>query len=446
MTLPRRDNVQGLIAQRYHYPLARHFLFAVDDATIARATLRSWLPQVTLWRDDLTRRPEPLLNIGVSWNGLAALIPSRHFTTAAEAFPREFRDPPPARMAGQWKGQFSGSQVHLVVNLHCRSLEALETASNMLRGAAAGFIELKPNPAPEPAISAASLGNRRLHFGFVDGISEPPVNWDDVPGSNLVDLRNLLLGYWSPTVQSFPRDGVWAELVRDGSYGAFQWLRQYTASFEQFLTANAPRFASAARPLNQAREFLAAKMMGRWRDGTPLALSPEAQDPTTVDRSFGYADDPKGQRCPLTAHVRLANPRDQPLNPLVADSVPAGGAHLWRRGLPYGPELKGEADDGVDRGLVGLFFCANLQAQFFTLMNWINKADFSPAFDFRRLRWQDMIAGDRGTPGAVSKAAIPIDGKEVELTDLPPFITVQGTLLLLYPGLSGLTQIASMEA
>ena len=80
------------------------------------------------------------------------------------------------------------------------------------------------------------------------------------------------------------------------------------------------------------------------------------------------------------------------------------------------------------------------------LMNWMNKADFSPAFDFRRLRWQDMITANRGMPGAVSKAAMPIDGKEIELNTLPQFVSVQGTLLLLYPGLSGLTQIASMEA
>jgi deferrochelatase/peroxidase EfeB len=89
----------------------------------------------------------------------------------------------------------------------------------------------------------------------------------------------------------------------------------------------------------------------------------------------------------LTAHIRVANPRDQKLKDLVISTVPPGGPLLLRRGLPYGPELQGETDDGVDRGLVGLFLCSNLRAQFFMIMNWINKADFSPVFNFRRSRW-----------------------------------------------------------
>ena len=442
---PTLENIQGLVTRRYPYPLARHLLLHVNDAVQARACLRGWLPRVTRATDDLDSRPEPLLNIGITWRGLAALLPVERFAGADTEFPADFRDPPP--MPGTWKGRFTGDAVHLIVCLHCRTEAGLLDASRQLRQeAASGFAELQPNTSDDPAITARSLGGRKLHFGFLDGISEPDVNWEDAADRpELVDMRQFLLGYSSEDTQSFPREGRWADFVRDGSYGAFQWIRQDVARFEQYLTANAPLLAPGL-PLAEARELLAAKMMGRWRDGTPMALSPQHPDPALSSATlFGYADDPKGVRCPLTAHVRVANPRDQKLNDLVISTVPPGGPRLLRRGLPYGPELQGETDDGVDRGLVGLFLCSNLRAQFFMVMNWINKADFSPVFNFRRLRWQDMLMGDRATPGSVPEGAVPTQGGEVLLHGLPQLLQWHGTLMILLPGLAGLSEIARTE-
>jgi hypothetical protein len=178
--------------------------------------------------DDLGPRPEPLLNIGITWRGLAALLPAERLAGAETDFPADFRDPPPESMAGAWKGRFAGDDVHVVVCLHCRSETGLSDASRQLRQeAASGFAELQPNTGDDPAITARSLGGRRLHFGFLDGISEPAVNWEDAadrPG--LLDMRQFLLGYWSKDKQSFPREGRWADFVRDGTYCAFQWIRR----------------------------------------------------------------------------------------------------------------------------------------------------------------------------------------------------------------------------
>ncbi|MGH6645288.1 MAG: hypothetical protein ACRED3_21590, partial [Bradyrhizobium sp.] len=195
---PARENIQGLIAQRYAYPLARHFLLKITDATQARASLRGWLPKVTRASDDLSARPEPLLNIGITWPGLGALLTAGHVVGAETAFPADFREPPPLAMAGVWKGCFSGGEVHLVVSVHCRTEAGLDEASRMVRHGAAGFIELAPNADGDPAITARSIGGRKLHFGFLDGISEPAVNWGDEPDRpDLVDVRQFLLGYWS---------------------------------------------------------------------------------------------------------------------------------------------------------------------------------------------------------------------------------------------------------
>ncbi|MEX5669215.1 hypothetical protein ABFV57_30570, partial [Pseudomonas neuropathica] len=87
--------------------------------------------------------------------------------------------------------------------------------------------------------------------------------------------------------------------------------------------------------LKDAEELLAAKLMGRWRDGTPLVSSPTAPN-TALSKSdnFGYAlDDPDGLKCPFSAHIRVTNPRDQVLNHLI--TLTGGVPRVIRRGTPY---------------------------------------------------------------------------------------------------------------
>ena len=127
------DNIQGLITQRYAYPIARHFLLSVSDASQARACLRRWLPRITRASTDLRDKPEPLLNIGVTWQGLRALAPADRFAGAETDFPADFREQPPQPMAGTWKGQFSGDAVHVVLCMHCRTEAGLDDASRALR-------------------------------------------------------------------------------------------------------------------------------------------------------------------------------------------------------------------------------------------------------------------------------------------------------------------------
>ena len=65
-----RRNVQGLIFQSYNYPLARYFLFQFGGAAGARRFLGEFAPRVTHAAQDLAPKPEPLLNIALSWTGL----------------------------------------------------------------------------------------------------------------------------------------------------------------------------------------------------------------------------------------------------------------------------------------------------------------------------------------------------------------------------------------
>jgi deferrochelatase/peroxidase EfeB len=90
-------------------------------------------------------------------------------------------------------------------------------------------------------------------------------------------------------------------------------------------------------------------MIGRSRDtGAPLGGTAEFQDPR-------YDLDPDGKRIPLTAHIRLANPR----TPVTADQ------RILRRGFNY--QRGFDAAGQLDQGLVFVAFNQDIERQFATI-------------------------------------------------------------------------------
>ena len=81
------------------------------------------------------------------------------------------------------------------------------------------------------------------------------------------------------------------------------------------------------------REVVAANLCGRWRDGTPLALSADTPDPSVDRREVRLSID--NSRCPYGAHIRRCNPRGGQIVQRVANN----SRRLVRRGVPYGPRL-----------------------------------------------------------------------------------------------------------
>jgi deferrochelatase/peroxidase EfeB len=443
-----RRNVQGLVFHSYGRPRSRLLLFALGGAAEGRAFLAALLPVVTHAAQDPAAAADPLLNLSLSWTGLRALGGSEDADFASE-----FKVGPEAGILGDagdsaptrwWNGRFETHEVHLVVHLHARSAASLEAATADVRreAAAAGLRELLPAENDGGALSGRWLspGGRELHFGYLDGFSQPAVNWEDAPDRpDLLDLRHVVLGYANAAVPSRPQRAPWVHVARDGSYAVLRWLRQDVAAFEAFLTEQGPR-AAPHLPPEAAREWLAAKLMGRWRDGTPVALSPDHPDPALAGHDFSYADDPAGLRCPLAAHVRIAHRRDDPLS--VANVFGPGQPRIVRRGMSYGPRYVGDGDAGVDRGIVGLFLCASINRQFYPLTRWMHTTNFRDAFRGEAQARQDPIVGNRAKPRADASFAIPTPAGEVVLRGLPDFVRTKGTLFLLMPGLSGLARLA----
>ena len=178
------------------------------------------------------------------------------------------------------------------------------------------------------------LPGEREPFGYRDGISHPAIEGSGIPGSNPLETPlkagDFVLGYPGELDAVVPQPDV---LGRNGSYIVFRKLYQRVAEFRRYLRDN------SANP--EEEELLAAKMMGRWRSGAPLALAPTADDPAlgadpARNNAFMYrGDDPIGYTTPLGSHGRRTNPRDS-----AVAGVPRIHRML-RRGTAYGPPLAG---------------------------------------------------------------------------------------------------------
>jgi Dyp-type peroxidase family len=161
-------------------------------------------------------------------------------------------------------------------------------------------------------------------------------------------------------------------LGRNGTYVVFRKYQSHVAAFNRFLYENARTEAE--------RELLAAKLVGRWRSGAPLALSPDrddqrlGEDPHRIN-DFDYHDDPRGLRTPLGSHIRRMNPRDTKLEVLSDVNI----RRIVRRSTSFGQPLAPTAltDDGQDRGLdfiaLGARAIDNVE---FLQSEWVNSGNF----------------------------------------------------------------------
>jgi Dyp-type peroxidase family len=452
-----RANVQGLILRGYNYPFSRHLLLHFPDAKAGKSFLAWARPRITNgaeWAKGV--KPAPLLNLGLTFEGLKAIglagllrgidanlvVDPDPTWPQRNPFPEEFVNPPSPGSIGDleepddpkhwWNQKFDGAMIHASLHVYTRSSEAaLDAIVDEARkqAAASGVVELVSNPDGSP-LGGAVVSGGKVHFGYVDGVGQPDVDWETIPATpGKVDLRHFLLGYDLPEIPSSPRQGLTGDLFRDGTYMGFRWLSQDVPEFEAYLDRNAALVAPG-RPIEEGRELLAAKLVGRWRDGTPLVLSPDRPDPTLVGRAFAYATDADGARCPFSAHIRASNPRDQPLNPVVQLGVP----RLLRRGSSYGPEWVPGKNDKADRGLIGLFLCASLDRQFLQILRWMNANTFSPVFDGETQGRQDPLFGTESMRRSPT-FRIPGPGGGVEVPLPRPFVHSRGTAYFLLPAL-----------
>jgi deferrochelatase/peroxidase EfeB len=472
------SDVQGNVVRGYglSFACARHFAVAIGDAGAARRFLGELVDGDTYDGVNVTsgvewpggHKPASCLNVGITWLGLRALGVA---PAVLAAFPPAFCQGPAVRaqpakppVAGDvglgdvgesapehWEvGGPNTPEVHLLVSLHARGTARLDGVTVGVRQALADHALTELWHRDARGLPSRGRPSGRVHFGYVDGIAQPriagapgreqpPDLQPQMPSGDLLlggDHRNSFGGNFAGSLPS--------ALADNATYGAFRVLRQNAGAFEGLLREWAT--ASGADP-----ELIAAKLMGRWRTGVPLVLSPQTdrpEPPVPHDKlnEFDYVspaarpalyDDSEAQRCPYGAHVRRLNPRGAPV---------MGTPHsrrLVRRSMPYGPEIPDgvTADDGVDRGLVGYFLCGDLEAQFEFLQRvWVNN-DFAAA-GLRGTR--DPIMGSQPAGGGTFTAHLNGSRRPTTLRGLPTLVTTRGSAYCLLPGIGGLRYLASL--
>lgn len=315
------------------------------------------------------------------------------------------------------------------------------------------------------------------HFGFKDGIAQPAVRgWFRLPDGEPIDVTRRAYPEGEPLAALYARPGqpliqpgqfvfgypmqherkpgesrtlsleaqgvpAWA---RNGSFLAFRRLRQDVALFRRTVEAQ-------AQELRLDPDWLASRFVGRWRSGAPVLRAPERDDyELGADRiarnSFQFANpgmadleghrptsqpDPLGLTCPISAHIRKVNPRDEGTDAgSMADNM---ARRIIRRGLPYGDPLP-PGGAGGDRGLLFVSYQTSLEDQFEFLQNdWMNRSAVPSPGGQDPLLGQNALSGDRSRSFALRPG--------VEVKGLPDFVIPTGGAYLFAPSLSALREV-----
>ncbi|MFI6889108.1 Dyp-type peroxidase [Streptosporangium canum] len=432
------DDIQrGVLSPRPTPYAATYILFRIDDRAHGRELMRRVSAVVTSAADTTSPLGETWVSVALTFHGLKALGVPRE---ALETFAWEFRQGMAARAAAlgdvgesgpeNWETPLGTPEVHVV-------LVALAPDSARLKAA---VDRARPAYHALPGITAIwrqdchALPTETEPFGYRDGISHPAVEGSGFAGSNPLETPlkagEFVLGYRDELggVQA-PRPEV---LGRNGTYVVFRKLHQRVAAFRRYLRDNSTG--------GEDEELLAAKIMGRWRSGAPLALSPSRDDPGLgADRGRNNAflyeqDDPMGFTTPGGCHIRRGNPRD---------AAVAGVPRLHRmirRGTAYGPPLPEGVlrDDGAERGLMFAFVGANPGRQFeFVQSEWMNDGVFFGAGDDR-----DPVIGSNDGPGDFTIPQRPLRRR---LRALPRFVVTRGGEYCFMPGLNALRWLGDLK-
>ncbi len=324
-------DIQGIILRGYRMPMVRHFLLSVGVPAAARKMLGRLVsgdeadaPQITTaeeWQVGLapgpgdnpaeapSHKPDYCLNLGITWPGLIALeiknrVPTLSFKSfssfmAGAAARAEFVGDTGASAPQNWVGGFGKGSDHVLVTLYAISPEAMTSYSERLSALFSeddAFREIwrTDGMALTELIDGKPTFTSRLHFGYTDGISMTTIRGGPVkykPDHQqpcepwLFVLQDGAENYTVPE----PR-----ELGLNGSFAVFKMIVTDVVGFENNLQKNKDKIDP---------ELLAAKMCGRWRNGVPLALSPETDSPAGISpdqlNNFGYVNsdgsgDPRG--------------------------------------------------------------------------------------------------------------------------------------------------------
>lgn len=338
-----------------------------------------------------------------------------------------------------------------------------------------------------------TLSNNELkeHFGFKDGMSQPIIKGFsksgnlDIDETHLINAGEFILGhknqynnyspspYVDPSDPSFEtaaltfRTGGKKNLGLNGTYLVFRQMEQHVERFWDFLYKNSKEdgLTKAEKAVN-----LAAKMVGRFPNGDPLVQT-QGTCPFNKEllNNFSYAkSDKDGVQCPLGAHIRRTNPRDQVhTGRNEKDSLAMSKTHrILRRGRIYGEPLAKDFDINkmieyilkhglnetnvtedenrptpIKRGLHFICLVSDIARQFEFVQNvWANTPTFANLSNE-----VDPIISNRSVKGlpVCDEFTAPKENVRNRYKEVPEFTTVVGGEYFFMPNIRALKYIVN---
>lgn len=451
-------DLQGFVARGSSgnsFPVARFLLCGIRDAESGRSFLSRILPEITtgqLWNG---KKPASTLNVAFTYAGLVQLgLPE----PTLQSFPVEFVQgmksrgkilgdtgaDGPAKWEVVWQ---QDGHVHMWLGIYAESKAALEERSRKVSAAVTethGAELLQAQEAGSLVINGEV--STKEHFGYSDGFGNPdiqglcrkptPGQGKSTPDGKWVPLATgeYLIGY-PDEAGEFPVSPVPYLLASNGTYMVYRKLHENVAMFRNFLSEKGRQYGGG-------EEKLAAKLVGRWLDGTPLELSPDRENFGIVNNdkqntNFAYRKDSDGARCPLGAHIRRSNPR----HAFGFNGQLVNRRRIMRRGLPYGtyiPEGQPVSDEG-NHGIIFMALCASLFRQFeFIQQQWVQHGNDAHLGNDKDPLLGNQREGDRFViPGNTDPKNPPF-----VCPHLPDFVNLLGGEYFFLPSITALRMIA----
>ncbi len=245
----------------------------------------------------------------------------------------------------QWEEAFRGP-IHALIMLADDRAEAVQSATESIAASLSGVAEILA--IEWGYVLRTPEGKPIEHFGYVDGRSNPRFLKDE--------LEREEKQVWDPSAplaQVLAPDPFNSAPDAFGSFFVFRKLEQNVRGFNLGVRELTARL--------QVDETLAGAMVvGRFKDGTPLTLEPQAG--LGDENDFNYRNDRDAFKCPFHAHIRKANQRGE--TPLTSEESERS-RRIARRGVTYGvraPDLTDEPEGGV--GLLFMCYQADIGHQF----------------------------------------------------------------------------------